>query len=112
MSGEAFAKEMKAAGDTSDLRVTNLGHILRGGSPSPRDRVIASWMGAHAVELLKAGRGGLAVGIHNEVLVENPILGTAEEGALFSLTTTGDIVVNNPHKARLDFAALNRDLAY
>lgn len=112
MSGDEFAKKMIEAGDTSDLRVTNLGHILRGGSPTARDRVLASWMGAHAVELLKEGKGGLAVGIHNEELVERPILGTAEEGALFSLTSEGKIVVNNPHKARLDFAALNRDLAH
>lgn len=111
MSGEAFAQQLKEAGDKSDLRVTNLGHILRGGSPTARDRVIASWMGAHAVELLKEGKGGLAVGIHNEELVESPILGSAEEGALFSLTDEGNIVVNNPHKARLDYAALNRSLA-
>ncbi|MBM7637024.1 6-phosphofructokinase [Streptococcus saliviloxodontae] len=112
MSGEEFAAKMKEAGDTSDLRVTNLGHLLRGGAPTARDRVLASWMGAHAVDLLKEGRGGLAVGIHNEELVESPILGTAEEGALFSLTEDGKIVVNNPHKARLDFAELNRDLAH
>ena len=112
MSGEEFAAKMKEAGDTSDLRVTNLGHILRGGTPTARDRVLASWMGAHAVELLKEGRGGVAVGIHNEELVESPILGTKEEGALFSLTDDGKIKVNTPHKARLDFAALNRDLAH
>ncbi|MFC3927938.1 6-phosphofructokinase [Streptococcus caprae] len=112
MSGDEFAKKLKEAGDTSDLRVTDLGHILRGGSPTPRDRVLASRMGARAVELLKAGRGGLAVGIHNEELVESPILGTAEEGALFTLAEEGKIIVNNPHKARLDFAELNRDLAF
>lgn len=111
MSGEAFAKELKAAGCTNDLRVTNLGHILRGGSPTARDRVLASWMGAHAVELLNQGKGGMAVGIHNEKLVESPILGTEEEGALFTLTEDGKIIVNNPHKARLDFAVLNRSLS-
>ena len=110
MGAQEFAAKMKEAGDTSDLRATNLGHIVRGGAPTARDRVIASWMGAHAVELLKAGRGGLAVGIHNEELVESPILGTAEEGALFSLAGDGKIIVNNPHKARLDFADLARDL--
>ncbi|MGX7776699.1 6-phosphofructokinase [Streptococcus pluranimalium] len=110
MSGEEFAAKLKEAGDDSDLRVTNLGHLLRGGAPTVRDRVLASWMGARAVELLKEGRGGVAVGIQKEALVESPILGTAEEGALFSLE--GDkIVVNNPHKARLDFAKLNKDLA-
>ncbi|MBI0907095.1 6-phosphofructokinase [Streptococcus uberis] len=111
MSGDQFAQELKAAGNTSDLRVTNLGHILRGGSPTARDRVIASWMGSHAVELLKQGKGGFAVGIHNEELVESPILGSAEEGALFSLGEDGKIIVNNPHRARLDFAKLNRSLS-
>ena len=110
-NAKEFAKELKAAGCTNDLRVTNLGHILRGGSPTARDRVLASWMGAHAVELLNQGKGGMAVGIHNEKLVESPILGTEEEGALFTLTEDGKIIVNNPHKARLDFAVLNRSLS-
>ena len=47
---EEFAAKMKEAGDTSDLRATNLGHVIRGGSPTARDRVLASWMGAHAVD--------------------------------------------------------------
>ncbi|HEL2383868.1 TPA: 6-phosphofructokinase [Streptococcus suis] len=111
MPAAQFAEELKAAGDTSDLRVTELGHIQRGGSPTARDRVLASRMGAHAVKLLKEGRGGLAVGIRNEQMVENPILGTAEEGALFSLTAEGKIIVNNPHKADLDLAELNRNLS-
>ena len=70
MSADEFGKALKAAGDESDLRVTELGHIQRGGSPTARDRVLASWMGAHAVDLLKQGIGGVAVGIHNEELVE------------------------------------------
>ena len=111
MGAEEFAAKMKEAGDTSDLRATNIGHVVRGGSPTARDRVLASWMGAHAVDLLKQGIGGVAVGIHNEELVESPILGTAEEGALFSLTEDGKIIVNNPHRARLDFADLNRSLS-
>ena len=53
------------------------------------------------LNLLKEGIGGVAVGIRNEQMVENPILGTAEEGALCSvLTEDGKIIVNNPHKAR------------
>lgn len=74
MPAAQFAEELKAAGDTSDLRVTELGHIQRGGSPTARDRVLASRMGAHAVKLLKEGRGGLAVGIRNEQMVENQFL--------------------------------------
>ena len=110
MSADEFAEKLKEAGDMSDLRVTELGHIQRGGSPTARDRVLASRMGAHAVKLLKAGIGGVAVGIRNEQMVESPILGTAEEGALFSLTAEGKIVVNNPHKADLGLADLNRSI--
>ena len=111
MSADEFGEKLKAAGDTSDLRVTELGHIQRGGSPTARDRVLASRMGAHAVELLKKGIGGVAVGIRNEKMVENPILGTAEEGALFSLAEDGKIIVNNPHKADLALSSLNRSIS-
>ena len=111
MSAAEFGQKLKEAGDTSDLRVRELGHIQRGGSPTARDRVLASRMGAHAVKLLKQGIGGVAVGIRNEKMVENPILGTAEEGALFSLTEDGKIVVNNPHKADIELSDLNKSLS-
>ena len=111
MTGEEFATKLKEAGYKGDLRVSVLGHIQRGGSPTARDRVLASRMGARAVELLRDGIGGVAVGIRNEKMVENPILGKAEEGALFSLTEDGKIVVNNPHKADLGLAELNRSLS-
>lgn len=39
-----------------DPRVTVLGHIQRGGTPSARDRVMATRMGFHAVEVLAEGR--------------------------------------------------------
>ena len=48
-----------------DTHISVLGHIQRGGSPSARDRVIASQFGARAVEVLKEGRGGVAVGMKN-----------------------------------------------
>ncbi|WP_026961271.1 6-phosphofructokinase [Alicyclobacillus herbarius] len=44
-----------------DVRVTVLGHIQRGGAPSARDRVLASRLGAYAVQLLKQGVGGKMV---------------------------------------------------
>ena len=46
-----------------ETRATILGHIQRGGSPSGMDRVLASRMGAYAVELLQEGLGGRCVGI-------------------------------------------------
>ncbi len=45
-----------------DSRVCVLGHVQRGGSPSARDRVLASRLGAAAVDALAEGRGGIAVG--------------------------------------------------
>ncbi|MGN1402586.1 MAG: 6-phosphofructokinase [Bacillus sp. (in: firmicutes)] len=57
-----------------DTRVTVLGHTQRGGSPSAKDRVLASRLGAKAVELLLEGKGGRAVGIENNQLVDYDII--------------------------------------
>jgi 6-phosphofructokinase 1 len=46
-----------------DTRVTILGHIQRGGSPTAMDRVLASRMAAHAVDLLIQGKSRKMVGI-------------------------------------------------
>lgn len=47
----------------SETRVTILGHIQRGGSPTAADRVLASRMGAYAIEILLEGKAGRVVGI-------------------------------------------------
>lgn len=52
-----------------DTRESVLGHIQRGGKPSGRDRVLASRLGAYAVQLMKDGESGYAVGIMNNNLV-------------------------------------------
>jgi 6-phosphofructokinase 1 len=46
-----------------ETRTAVLGHIQRGGSPTARDRILASQLGAEAVELLIKGQRGKAVGI-------------------------------------------------
>jgi 6-phosphofructokinase 1 len=46
-----------------ESRATVLGHVQRGGSPTLRDRVAATEMGYHAVELLEQGIGNRIVGI-------------------------------------------------
>lgn len=51
-----------------ETRVTVLGHIQRGGSPTASDRVLASRLGAKAVELLVKGEKGRMVGIKNNRL--------------------------------------------
>ena len=69
MSGSALADLMKEKAGI-ETRVSVLGHIQRGGSPSARDRVIASQYGARAVEVLGEGRGGVAIGMQNQKVVD------------------------------------------
>lgn len=47
-----------------EVRVTVLGHVVRGGSPSAFDRLLATRMGVAAVERLMAGETGVMVGLH------------------------------------------------
>ncbi|WIF94207.1 6-phosphofructokinase [Caminicella sporogenes] len=56
-----------------ETRVTILGHVQRGGSPTAFDRILASRMGARAVELLIEGKSGRAIGIRNNKLVDMDI---------------------------------------
>ena len=59
--------------DRIDTRVSVLGHIQRGGSPTARDRVLASRLGAAAVEALLEGHDGVMVGIVNNDLKLTPM---------------------------------------
>lgn len=71
--GGAFGVAGKIAGQIDcDYRVVVLGHIQRGGRPTARDRIIASQMGAGAVDCLAAGRRGLMVGMWRSEVVEVP----------------------------------------
>ena len=54
-------------------RASVLGHIQRGGKPTARDRVMASHMGAKAVEALIAGESGTCICIRNDEIVTSPI---------------------------------------
>lgn len=72
-SGMEFAKELEEA-TNFDTRVSVLGHMQRGGSPTAFDRVLASRLGARAVELLLEGKGGRAVGIVNNQVVDHDII--------------------------------------
>ena len=59
--------------DRIDTRVAVLGHIQRGGSPTARDRVLASRLGAAAVEALVEGHSGVMVGVVNNDLKLTPM---------------------------------------
>ena len=48
--------------------VTVLGHIQRGGSPTSKDRLLASKLGYHAVKALMVGKSGIMIGeVHNRI---------------------------------------------
>lgn len=53
-----------------ESRTTILGHVQRGGSPTVRDRVVASQMGYHAVDLLSQGIGNRVVGMQQNKIVD------------------------------------------
>ena len=60
-----YADRVKNEFPEFDVRVSILGHLQRGGSPSARDRVLASWMGVAAVEAVIQGQRNVMIGIRN-----------------------------------------------
>ena len=58
--GEYFAKKVSTDTDI-DVRFMRLGHLVRGGHPSLRDRLTASRMGVRAVELIMEGKSNIVV---------------------------------------------------
>jgi 6-phosphofructokinase 1 len=56
-----------------DFRVTRLGHVVRGGIPSAADRVLATRLGAAAVEALASGKHGVLAGIVRNDVVATPL---------------------------------------
>ena len=73
-SGDSInmAKRSEAASGM-DTRATILGHMQRGGSPTCKDRVYASIMGAMAVDLLCQGKTNRVVGYKNGEFVDYDI---------------------------------------
>lgn len=56
-----------------EARLSVLGHVQRGGTPTARDRVLASRFGAGALRALAAGRSGVVVGLADGDLAEIPL---------------------------------------
>ncbi|WP_252314611.1 6-phosphofructokinase [Sinobaca sp. H24] len=77
-SGPEFGKKIEDATNL-ETRVTVLGHIQRGGSPTGSDRVLASRLGAKAVELLIDGKQGEMVGIRENKIVSQSIESALQE---------------------------------
>ncbi|MCX4300900.1 MAG: 6-phosphofructokinase [Alistipes sp.] len=68
----ALAERVKKEFPQYDARVTILGHIQRGGSPTAFDRILASRMGEGAIEALMEGQRNVMIGIENGRIVYVP----------------------------------------
>lgn len=70
----ALAERVKKEFPQYDARVTILGHIQRGGSPTARDRILASQMGVAAVEALVEGQRNVMIGKQKGEYVNVPFI--------------------------------------
>jgi ATP-dependent phosphofructokinase / diphosphate-dependent phosphofructokinase len=67
--GDALAREIEER-TGFETRVTVLGHVQRGGSPTPRDRVLATRYGLKAADLVDEGRFGRMAALHGDEIVD------------------------------------------
>lgn len=67
-----YAERVKKEFPEFDVRVSILGHLQRGGSPSAHDRILASRTGVGAIEAIKQGQRNVMVGVRNNEVVYVP----------------------------------------
>src|SRR5436309_10795513 len=67
--GDALAREIEER-TGFESRVTVLGHVQRGGTPTPRDRVLATRYGLKAADLIAAGRFGRMAALRGDSIVD------------------------------------------
>lgn len=74
-TGNAFevAAKLEALQSSYETRVSVIGHIQRGGTPSAADRVLAAELGTYAVESLLEGVRGVMVGVIDRKMTRTPI---------------------------------------
>ena len=63
LSAEEFHEYVNEAGGGVESRITVLGHVQRGGSPTAFDRILASRMGTAALKALSGGESGMMIGL-------------------------------------------------
>ena len=61
-----LAERVKNEYPQYDVRVTILGHLQRGGSPTANDRILASRMGAAAIDALLEDQRNVMIGVRND----------------------------------------------
>jgi 6-phosphofructokinase 1 len=77
-----YVAERLARAIGAETRVTVLGHVQRGGSPDPRDRLLAAAFGVHAVELIKRGEFDRMVAWWNRRVVDVPLTKVVERSRI------------------------------
>ena len=67
-----YADRVKKEFPNFDVRVSILGHLQRGGTPSARDRILASCTGVGAIEAIMQGQRNVMIGVRNNDIVYVP----------------------------------------
>jgi 6-phosphofructokinase 1 len=67
-----YAERVKNEHPQYDVRVTILGHVQRGGSPTAHDRILASRLGAAAIDAIMEDQRNVMIGIENDEIVYVP----------------------------------------
>ena len=68
-----YAERVRQEYPQYNVKVSILGHLQRGGSPTAHDRILASRLGVAAIEALKEGQRNVMVGLKNDQIVYVPI---------------------------------------
>ncbi len=77
--GNFVKAQLEDRGMESEIRVTVLGHVQRGGTPTAADRVLATNYGVHAARLVVEGRWGHMVALQNGALTSVPVSEVADK---------------------------------
>ena len=67
-----YAERVKNEYPQYDVRVTILGHLQRGGSPTAHDRILASRLGAAAIDAIMEDQRNVMIGIEHDEIVYVP----------------------------------------
>lgn len=68
-----YAERVRKEYPQYDVRVSILGHLQRGGTPTAFDRILASRLGVASIEALKEGQRNVMIGVKNDMIVYVPI---------------------------------------
>ncbi len=100
-AGQRLATALSSELD-AEIRVTVLGHLQRGGSPTPTDRLLATRFGSRAIDLVATGTWNHTVAVRGGRLVEVPLAqatavrGVDPEGEAVQLARSLDICLGCP----------------